>query len=111
MKEDLEVKKGEIGKKEVTTIEIQYYSKDELQKLSTSEDFIDFIIEDSYKTIKNAIKQNVEKVELFNILNLSLIVELEKKNFKKVLNRIIKHYIRYEEYEKCNEIKNIIEKL
>jgi hypothetical protein len=111
MKEELDVKKGKIGKKEVTTIEIQYYSKDELQKLSTSEDFVDFIIEDSYKTIRDAIKQKVEKVELFNILNLSLIVELERKNFKRVLNRIIKYYIRYEEYEKCTEIKKIMEKL
>ena len=101
----------ELKSKEVTSIEISYYSKDELKKLSNEEEFVTFIIQDSYKTIKSAISDKLEKVELFNILNLSIIVELHSRNFKKVLKRIINHYIACEDYEKCSEIKKLIKKI
>jgi hypothetical protein len=109
MEKDTE--KKEVIKREVTTLEIAYHKREELLKLSNSDEFVDFIIDDSYKTIKKAIADGLEKVELFNILNLSIIIELERKNFRKVLNKIIQHYIGYEEYEKCSEIQKLKKKI
>ncbi len=109
MEKDIEEKK--VVKREVTTLEIAYNTKEELISLSRSDDFVSFIINDSYKTIKKAIKDNLQKVELFNILNLSIIVELKRENFEKVLNKIIQHYVEYEEYEKCIIIKKLIKKI
>lgn len=105
-----EIKEIEL-KKEVTKIEIAYYSKDELKQLSNQEEFVTFIIEDSYKTIKDAINDKLEEVELFNILNLSIVVELHSKNYRKVLKRIMGHYVDCENYEKCSEIKKLIKKI
>ena len=108
MKEEI---KEETLRKEGPKIEITYYSKDELKKLSNQEEFVTFIIEDSYETIKDAINNKLEEIELFNILNLSIVVELHSKNYKKVLNRIMGHYVDYENYEKCSEIKKLIKKI
>ena len=53
----------------------------------------------------------MEKVEIFNIFNMSLIVELKKENFKAVLERIIKPFEDDEDFETCIKIKSIIKKL
>ena len=96
--------------KETTSIEIVYNNSEDLKKLSTREEFIEFILEDSFKTIEIALENKLDKVELFNIFNLSLVVELEKSNYKNVLNNLVKHCIDTEDYEKCSLIQNIIKK-
>jgi len=97
-------------KKETTGIEIIYNDSEDLKSLSNKEEFIQFILEDSFKTIEMALRNNLDKVELFNIFNLSLIVEIKKSNYKNVLNSLIKYYVREENYEKCSLIKHIIKK-
>ena len=97
-------------KKETTNLEIIYNSSEDLKKLSTREGFKQFILEDSFKTIEMALKNDLDKVELFNLFNLSLVVILKKSNYKDVLNNILEYYIDGEDYEKCSLIKNIITK-
>ena len=106
MEKDIKVKR-----KETTSIEIIYNNSEDLKVLCNREEFRQFIIDDSFPTIKNAIENNLDKVELFNIFNLSLIVELDKSNYKNVLNNIIKHYINDENYEMCNSIKKLINEI
>ena len=96
--------------RETTGIEIIYSNSEDLKKLSTKEEFIHFILEDSFKTIEVALQNKLDKVELFNIFNLSLVVEIEKSNYKNVLNNLIKYYIVEENYEKCSLIRSIIKK-
>jgi hypothetical protein len=98
-------------KREITNIELIYGSKEDLVGLASKEEFVKFILEDSLSTITKAINENLEKVELFNILNLSLIVELDKSNYKNVLERIIQRYVEVEDYDKCIEIQSLIKKL
>ena len=98
--------------KEITTIlEIVYNDGEDLKELATKEEFRTFILKDSLKSIEKAIKDNLNKIELFNILNLSLIIELEKSNFKSVLQNISKHYIEDENYEMCSAINKLIKKI
>ncbi len=99
------------NKREITNIELVYGSKEDLIGLASKEQFVEFILEDSLSTISKAINENLENVELFNILNLSLIVELDKSNYKNVLGRIIQHYVEVEDYDKCIEIQSLINKL
>jgi len=99
------------NKREITNIELVYGSKEDLIGLASKEQFVEFILEDSLSTITKAINENLENVELFNILNLSLIVELDKSNYKNVLGRIIQHYVEVEDYDKCIEIQSLINKL
>lgn len=97
-------------KNETTNLEIIYNNSEDLKKLSTREGFKQFILEDSFKTIEIALKNNLDKVELFNLFNLSLVVILKKSNYKDVLNNILEYYITEENYEKCSLIQNIITK-
>ena len=98
----------EIEEINTTLIEIVYNDSSDLKKLALKEEFRAFVIEDSFKTIKNAIENNLEKVELFNIFNLSLVIELKKSNYKKALENVTKYYIKDEDYETCNLIKKLI---
>jgi|TARA_B110000483_G_scaffold110382_1_gene134393 hypothetical protein len=98
-------------KTKTTLIEIVYNDSSDLKKLASKEEFRTFIIKDSLESIKNALKYGDDKVELFNIFNLSLTVELKRSNFKSVLNNITKYYINDEDYEMCNQIKKLIDEI
>ena len=98
-------------KKKITNIEISYSNKRELKELSNKEEFRDIIMKDSFMAIKDAIKNNYTTIELFNIVNLSIIIKLSSLYFPTALKRISNYFEENEEYEKCAEIKQLINKL
>ena len=65
-------------------------------------------MKDSFKAIKEAIKNKWTTVELFNIVNLSVIIKLSSLYYPSALKKISNYFEEYEEYEKCAEIKNYI---
>ena len=97
--------------KEVTHIEISYANKEELDELASSDQFKSFILKRTLEEIEFALENDLEKIEIFNMFNLSLIIELERKNFKSVLNKVMDSYVKDEDFEKCNQIKKLIDKL
>lgn len=107
----LNMKKEKEKENEVTHIELAYNDLNELEELAENEMFIAFTQQKTLERIKYAVDNNLEKVEIFNIFNLSLVVELERKNYKAVLERITEPFIKVEDYETCNEIKDLINKL
>ena len=104
------MEKAEKSIKEPTVLELIFRDKQDLKNLSSEEKFVTFIVNDSLNSIKNALENNLDRVELFNIFNLSLSVELEQPYYKNVLNKITQFYIEQEDYETCDDIKKIIEK-
>tara|TARA_S200000501_G_C20323284_1_gene525416 strand:- start:220 stop:543 length:324 start_codon:yes stop_codon:yes gene_type:complete len=104
------MEKAEKSIKETTVLELIFRDEQDLKNLSSEEEFVTFIINDSLNSIKNALENNLDRVELFNIFNLSLSVELEKLHYKDVLNKITQFYIEQENYEICNNIQKIIKK-
>jgi hypothetical protein len=48
------------------------------------------------------------KLELFNFSETSLQVIIKKEHYKITLENLLDYYIKTEEYEKCNFIKNIL---
>ena len=96
---------------EAIYIELVWDSIQDLIDLQSSEHFTNFILLKSYDAVTKAIKDNSDKVELFNIFNMSLIVELEKKNYPLVLNKLIEYFVSIEDYEECGKIKTLINKL
>ena len=104
------MEKAEKSIKEPTVLELIFRDEQDLKNLSSEEEFVTFIINDSLNSIKNALENNLDRVELFNIFNLSLSVELEKFHYKDVLNKITQFYIEQENYEICDNIQKIIKK-
>ena len=103
--------KEETTKRKITSIEISYSNKRELKELSNKEEFRGIIMRDSFKAIKDAIKNNYTTIELFNIVNLSVIIKLSSLYFPTALKRISNYFEGNEEYEKCAEIKQLINKI
>jgi|TARA_R110000764_G_scaffold232383_1_gene324705 hypothetical protein len=108
MEKDLKTKK----EKDIsTTIELVWESKQDLVDLSNQNIFTNFILNSSYETIKKAITQNLPKVELFNIFNLSVIVEVKKTHYSSILEKVMVLFLEEENYEECSKIKKLIKKI
>ena len=105
MKEDTKSK----SKREVTCIEIIWEKKSDVLELPNTEVFTNFILKESYEAIKSALEEDLETVELFNIQNLSIVVELKKSQFSSVLEKIKEMYVDQEDYEECTKIQNLID--
>lgn len=99
-----------VVKREVVNIELDWDNEQDLIELGDNEVFVDFILEESLKAIVDALKNNKEKAELFNVFNMSVIIELKKPQFKTVLEKVNRMLIKNEEYERCNELKKLIKK-
>lgn len=95
-------------KREVTHIELTWDDQEDLLSLANSEQFSHFILEESLKAIIDALKNEKTVAELFNIFNMSVIIEINKSQFKDVLNRINGMFIQNEEYERCTQLANLI---
>lgn len=105
-KEDME----DIKKREVTNIELIWDNQEDLFELAESSKFTNFVLEESLKAIISALENNEEKAELFNVFNMSIILEIKKEHFKTVLDKINSLFILNEEYERCNQLKKLISK-
>ena len=106
----LHMKEEEKKPRDITVIEIDWENPEDLAELSTNDKFIKFELKESYLSILTALKNKENKAELFNIFNMSVIIEINKSQFKTVLNKVIQMLIEEEEYENCNKIKKLIEK-
>jgi hypothetical protein len=98
-------------KRKIKQIQISYSNKRELKELSNKEEFRNVIMKNSFESIKEAIKNKWTTVELFDIVNLSIIIKLSSLYFPSALKKISKHFEENEEYEKCAEITNILKNL
>lgn len=95
------------NEREVTYIELVWDNKQDLIDLESNETFANFVLLKSYVAIEDAIENNLDKVELFNIFNMSIIIELDKSNFNEVLNKVLEYYVGIEDYEECEKIKKL----
>ena len=98
-------------KRKIKQIQISYSNKRELKELSNKEEFRNIIMKNSFESIKEAIKNKWTTVELFDIVNLSIIIKLSSLYFPSALKKISKYFEENEEYEKCAEITNILKNL
>jgi len=105
MNKDLKVNKK---KQDPTFIELVWDDKQDLVSLKNEIKFTDFILRESYKSVKRAIENNLPKVELFNIYNLCILIEVKKSNYVSILEKVMELYVLEEDYEECSKIKNLI---
>jgi hypothetical protein len=61
--------------------------------------------------VAEAVNNNREELILFRMVYYGLDLCIERKQFKKLLNTILTIYQQEEDYLKCVEIKNLIDKL
>jgi hypothetical protein len=103
--------KPKIKNIESVKVEIEFDSPNDIRQLASQKDFVIFIYENILDKIEKAIKQKLKRIELIEITNLFYIVEIEKKQYKDVLNKILLHYEGLEDYNMCIKISDLIKKV
>jgi hypothetical protein len=98
-------------------IYLEVYFEDEedmeqsfLETLKTPE-FKELIKTKVFDRVADAINNSKEEIALFRMVYYGLDLIVEKKQFKKLLNTILTIYQQEEDYLKCVEIKNLIDKI
>jgi hypothetical protein len=96
--------------REIPKVSIIYENKDDLDNLASDDKFINFTLEEALVSIKDALEKGEKEVCLVEVDNFECKVIIKKKDFKKVLEKIIERYARFENYEECKKISEIINK-
>ena len=69
------------------------------------------VIEEVINAIKDAIKRKKSKIELFEVADSDYYLELDKNKFKTSLETAIEYFVEKEEYDKCIECRDLINKI
>ena len=69
------------------------------------------VIEEVIYAIKDAIKRKKSKIELFEVANSDYYLQLNKDKFKPSLEAAIEYFVEKEEYDRCIECRDLINKL
>jgi len=69
------------------------------------------VIDETVYAIKDGIEKNKSKISLFEVAYTDCVIELEKQNWKSTLKNVIEYYVSKEDYTKCIEIRDLINKL
>jgi hypothetical protein len=92
-------------------IELVIYEQEQVKLLNESIEFKMFILEQVLNAIKDAIKNKLDEIKVLNVINFNYSLNIEKSQFKVILNNTLKFYEEQEEYLKCKEISKLIKKI
>ena len=69
------------------------------------------VIEEAIYAIKEGIAKNKTSISLFEVAYSDYYIELKKDKWKLTLEKALEYYIEREEYDKCAEARDLINKL
>tara|TARA_Y100000296_G_C4954534_1_gene147867 strand:- start:45 stop:362 length:318 start_codon:yes stop_codon:yes gene_type:complete len=98
-------------KRKPTNLELFFFDKEELEEMTSTDQFRSFVKEEAYEAIKYATKHNLDKAEILRLWNLGFIVTIGKKEYSNALNSILPIYESKEDYDTCSKITELINKL
>ena len=108
----MEEEKKEPKQYEIKSIELVYDLEEDLDSLNDEGGwFSGIILNTSIDAIEYAIKNKLSKITLFNLINISLSVEINKSQYADVLNKALDYKILKEEYEEGARIQKLLKKI
>ena len=69
------------------------------------------VIQEVIVAVRDAIKRKKSSIELFEVANSDYYLELKKDKFKSSLETAIEYFVEKEEYDRCIECRDLINKL
>ena len=72
---------------------------------------IQVVIDETVVAIKEGIAKKKKSINLFEITNSEYYIELKKEQWKSSLEKALEYYLEKEEYERCAECRDLINKL
>jgi len=83
----------------------------EYSQLTKIPEVRDAVMEETIYAIKDGIEKKKPSISLFEVANSDYYIELSKDNWKPTLEHLIEFYVEREEYDKCAEARDLINKL
>lgn len=72
---------------------------------------IQVVIDETVVAIKEGIAKKKKSINLFEVTNSDYYIELKKEQWKSSLEKALEYYLEKEEYERCAECRDLINKL
>lgn len=72
---------------------------------------IQVVIDETVVAIKEGIAKKKKTINLFEVTNSEYYIELKKEQWKSSLEKALEYYLEKEEYERCAECRDLINKL
>lgn len=69
------------------------------------------IIEEAIRAIKEGIEKKRSSISLFEVAYSDYYIDLVKDNWKPTLEKALEYYLELEEYDRCAEARDLINKL
>jgi hypothetical protein len=102
---------GQTKKSLPHNIDLFFISENELDQLLHNDEFKEILIKESYKAILKSIRRKTLKATIVTINNLGVSINVDKKDFKPILEKAIKYFEIDENYNECSKIIKLIKKL
>ena len=83
----------------------------EYSQLTQIQEVRDTVMEEAIYAIKDGIEKKKSSISLFEVANSDYYIELSKDNWKPTLEHLIEIYAEKEDYDKCAEARDLINKL
>jgi len=83
----------------------------EYSQLTEIQEVRDAVMEETIYAIKDGIEKKKASISLFEVANSDYYIELSKENWKPALEHLIEFYAEKEDYDKCAEARDLINKL
>jgi hypothetical protein len=69
------------------------------------------VIDETINAIKDGISKNKKSISLFEVADSEYYIELSKDKWKLSLEHLLEYYVEKEEYDRCIECRDLINKL
>jgi hypothetical protein len=96
---------------EPLNIELFFDDESDLEILMETKEFHDLLFNEVIRALKVAIEKKENKATILLLTNLRYALIVTKDNFASLIDNVILHFEKLENYEKCNELVELKSKL
>jgi hypothetical protein len=98
-------------KRQIPVFKVNVQSGASYDQLHEIPEVKEVVIEEVIVAIKDAVKRKKSNIELFEVANSGYYLQLNKDKFKSSLEKAIEYFVEKEEYDRCIEVRDLINKL
>lgn len=98
-------------KRKIPVFRVQLSPGTSYHMLTKVPEVVQVVIDETVFAIKEGINKNKKSTNLFEVANSDYYIELKKEQWKPSLEKALEYYIEREEYTKCAECRDLINKL
>ena len=98
-------------KRKIPVFRVSVQAGADYSQLEEHPEVKEVVIEEVIVAIKEAIKTKKTSISLFEVANSGYYIELKKEQFKPSLENALEYFLEREEYNRCAECRDLINKI